>query len=132
MVTVRNEWPPNIKAIERTFGDLPPGVLFAWGPDTIYFPRGGPLPQWIVAHERVHHTQQGDDVEGWWERYLTDEVFRLDQEVEAHRAEWASAKVHIGDPNDRARHLFEMARRLSSPMYGGMVTFTEAKALIRS
>lgn len=133
--TIIHDWPPNIDAIRERFGKLPAGVLFCWG-DYIYWPNGGgrTLPDHLIAHEMVHQSQQWEHpqgVTGWWEDYLTDDVFRLQQELEAHQAEWLVAQHELRDPNARSQHLNTMASRLASPMYGKMVTFSEAKKLIR-
>ena len=80
-------FPPNVNQIEERFS-VGTGTIFTYAP-SVYVPSGRPLTGSLIAHERVHIGQQGDDPAAWWDRYLDDVEFRLEQEVEAHRAEWA-------------------------------------------
>lgn len=123
--------PPNREAIEARFGVLPGSVIFTYGPN-VYVPSGEPLTKALEAHEGVHVLQQGGDPEGWWNVYLSDDDFRLDQELAAHRAEWRVLSGSITDRNARVEGLRSVARRLASPMYGGLVTVSEAMRLIGS
>ncbi|MFP3947127.1 MAG: hypothetical protein ACLFWG_00220 [Longimicrobiales bacterium] len=122
--------PPNIREIRAAF-DLTGNEIFAWGPDTIFNPSGAHLSPALIAHETEHVRQQNGDPEAWWDRYLRDAEFRLDQEVVAHRAEWEAFKRQKANPRKRRRYLGELARRLASAMYGSMVSPSEARALIR-
>lgn len=121
--------PPNRSDIAARFGDLPDTVIFSYAPD-VYIPSGTPLTPPLAAHESVHIEQQGDDPDSWWDRYLRDDDFRLEQEVEAHRAEWRAAERTITDRNAAAREKIAIARRLASPLYGSLVTVPEALRLI--
>ncbi len=127
-IKIVNVYPPNIEQIRAAF-PLQGGELFAYG-DTIYHPCDYPLSMWIIAHEEVHQRQQGTDVEGWWDKYINDPAFRLDQELEAHRAEYRAFCHTQLDRNYRVRYLAEIARRLASPMYGSLITATEARTEI--
>lgn len=62
-------------------------VIFAWG-DTIFNPSVIAVTPSLLSHEAVHGRRQGQDVEGWWHRYIDDDQFRFDEEVLAHRAEY--------------------------------------------
>jgi hypothetical protein len=119
--------PPNYEAIVRAFGPLRPTVVFAYG-DAIYSPSGSNLSPDLIEHEKVHLRQQADvgGAEVWWERYITDPQFRLDQEVEAYRAQVA---WHT-DRASRRRCLRRVARDLASPMYGRIVTSAQARQLL--
>lgn len=103
-------------------------VVFAWGM-TIYNPTGAQLPRTLIAHEHTHGERQlaAGDVEAWWERYLTDPLFRLDEEIYAHHAEYQAFKRRHGH---RPRDLNMIAERLSSPLYGRLVTLEQAKHAI--
>jgi hypothetical protein len=118
-------WPPNIDQI-RAVLPVSEKNIFAYG-GTIYSPGSATLPAWLVAHESVHFEQQGRFPARWWKKFLKDEVFRLDQELEAHRVEWAAFRVLNRDRNTQAIYLSRMARRLSAPMYGGIITAAEAR-----
>lgn len=111
-----------------------PGVIFAWG-DRIYNPSGKPLPASIIAHEKIHLTQQApseDAVIAWWKRYLVDPAFRFDQEIPAHRAEYREYCRHDKSREGRnwmARHI---AGKLSGELYGKLCSFNEALKLIKA
>lgn len=122
--------PPNIDVVRKTF-TLSGKEIFAWG-DTIYNPSGGQLTSALIAHEKVHFKQQEGNPEDWWDKYLSDANFRLNQELEAHRVEYRTFCRENRDRNKQARYLFEISSRLASPMYGNMLTTKEAMKLIRS
>ena len=71
------ESPPLFDEISARFKLPPKGVIFAWG-DIIYNPSRIDIPHQLIAHEAVHSRRQDGDPEGWWRRYLVDDVFRLD------------------------------------------------------
>lgn len=112
--------------IEERFGPVSTGTIFTYAP-SVYVPSGRPLSGSLIAHERVHIEQQGDDPAAWWARYLSDDEFRLEQEVEAHRAEWAFCRRN----NQRGAKSM-IAKRLASPLYGSMITLQEALRVIES
>lgn len=124
-----NDYPPNHKEIEERFGPLPDGVIFTYG-DIIYSPKHTRLANHLIAHEEVHSRQQMDDPVGWWERYLVDDNFRLEQEVEAYREQYKYIRKFTPDGNVRIRLLYKISSDLSGSMYGSIVTFSEAKRLI--
>ncbi len=89
------------------------------------------IPPEKVVHELEHIKQQKKTgVNLWWELYLNKDSFRLEQEVEAYRAEYNFIKDNIKDKNARFEYLYELSRALSSSQYGNMVTFDEAQKLI--
>lgn len=120
--------PPNYAAIALVF-PLPFGTIFTYG-DTCYNPDRVYMSPAIVAHERVHVKQQGKDPEGWWLKYLTDPQFRYEQELEAHRVEWATATRYVKDRNKQLELVRPIAARLASSMYGNLVTSNEARKAI--
>ena len=127
-------WPPNIDSIRKVF-TVNRGIVFAYG-DTIYNPGGETLSGAVIAHEGVHETQQGDDVKGWWERYLVDAHFRFQQELEAHRMEYQVMIASAPSRNFRRLALSHVAKKLSAPLYGvggaGLVSFKRARDLLRT
>jgi len=127
-------YPPNFTKIARAFPVKgKPGILYSWG-DRIYNPSGISIPPWLIAHEEIHGQQQETPgVERWWDNYLDDTQFRLEQEVEAHRREyqWIADPEHHLEPHVQERYLFQMAERLASPLYGYLVTLDHAYALIK-
>lgn len=123
------DYPPNIDAIREVF-PLPKGVIFTYG-HTIYNPAGVHLDRPLIAHESVHMRQQGDDPAAWWERYLIDPEWRLQQELEAHRVEWHVFRIRCFSREKRNRFLFGLATRLASPMYGKLITIKDATREIK-
>jgi hypothetical protein len=121
--------PPLWAEINAEFNVAGKGVLFCWG-NTIYNPDRIDVRTALVAHEETHSKQQGDDVEGWWRRYIADPAFRLSQEIPAHQREFAFVCWDGANRKKRRGYLDNVARRLASPLYGGLVDFTQAKALI--
>lgn len=131
--------PPNFEAILEVIPDAAkPGIIFAYAPD-IYVPNpskfGGAfsrLPPSLVAHEKVHLAQQGFEggPPAWWSRYLTDPVFRFDQELLAHRVEYSWWKKHktIRQAYDA---LELIATRLASGLYKHPHSFELCKRLIQ-
>ena len=131
MIIVR-ERPPMFAEIVKAFPEADsPGALFTWG-NRIYNPSKANIPRELLAHEEVHHQRQGEEEAGiraWWERYLVDARFRLDEELPAHIAEY---KAFRGGRSGYSRKgmLHHIADRLSGPFYGGLVTYQEAVELI--
>ena len=128
-VTIKNFWPPNIDRIREDFPYLPHGVILAYD-NVIYNPHSGHIPRWLIAHEQTHFKQQGDDPDGWWENWLTDEQFRFEQELEAHRAEYQEFCKYKSSKTKKLKFLKELATRLSSELYGKIVSRTEAARMI--
>ena len=86
--------PPNFNELDAVFHIGTKPVIFAWG-QTIFNPNGGNVSAAILAHEAVHGHQQGDDIRGWWRRYIDDPTFRLEHGIPAHRVEYL-VLVHGG------------------------------------
>lgn len=86
----------------------------------------------LLSHEEVHTRQQGDDVEGWWDKYLSDKQFRYEQELEAYGIQY-KALIDSG-AKDRAKKwfLYMFASDLASPMYGELISINEAESKIRN
>lgn len=125
------DYPPMFNQIRIAFPDaVKPGVVFAWG-DTLYNPSNGKVPRELMAHEEIHAERQGkteSDIIDWWNRYLVDPGFRLDEELPAHQAEYRAYCKRHG--SGREKFLGHVAARLASPLYGGLVNFREAKNLV--
>ena len=127
-----HERPPNW---DKIYAELGPfyrtGIIFTYG-DTVYMPDGGELAPDLEAHEAIHVLQQADDPEGWWDKYLSDVVFRLGQEVQAHQAEYAYLKNEARLPRPvRRRAARNIAKRLSGPLYGNLINFGAALLLVK-
>ncbi len=111
-------FPPNYPAINRAFNVRGKPILFAYG--AIYNPSRIKIPDHLMAHEAVHIARQGDDPAAWWERYIGDRQFRLDEEIAAHQAECRHSP-HLAE---------DIAQRLASPLYGSLIGLAEARQLL--
>jgi hypothetical protein len=122
--------PPNYAELVEAFNP-DARTVFAWD-GTIYVPEGcaDRLPPDLVAHERVHFDQQQavGGPETWWRLYIDDPTFRLEQEVEAYRAQWRALKAR--PKRERFTRLYVMVCDLGGPMYGDLVTQAQARQLI--
>lgn len=125
---IAEEYPPLFDEIDAAFNVRGKPIIYAWG-RTIYNPMGVTITPALAAHEGVHCGQQGDDIEGWWRDYIADPEFRLLQEVAAHQAEYAWMAQN-GTRLDRRRARKAVARKLASPVYGGLITVARAQRLI--
>lgn len=148
------EHPPNIDDIDAAFHGVrdTSSILYTYG-DAIYTTSKAEIPEWIHEHEKVHSQRQYeiglktkeadgradisdeqcylDGADWWWSLYLRDPEFRLEEELLAHRIELEVFSRFYTDRNTRRLYLKSIAKRLSSGMYGRMVSFEKAKRLIR-
>ena len=127
------DFPPNYKAIDDKFHIANRQVVFAYG-DIIYNPKNLKLQDHIIAHEETHGRQHAAYPGGpaaWWERYLAESAFLLSQEVEAYANQLKFTRERYG--REQARWLLKIiAGDLSSAIYGNIVTFDQARNLIKS
>ena len=125
------DYPPLYEEIAAAFDIANRNVLFAWG-ETIYNPKDFDIAPELLAHEQVHAQRQGDDIEGWWRRYIDEPEFRFAEEVPAHIVEYQTLIANAGNNRKaRRRYLAYVAKRLASPLYGGLITASEAKKQIQ-
>ena len=130
------EKPPNWEAIKKFFPEVDSPnwkPIFCYG-DTIYNPTKQDLANRpdLIVHEEVHMKQQGKSPDFWWERYFLNPEFRLEQEVEAYRAQYKYMSKHIKDRETLAWFLSEISRDLSSELYGNIISKQDAWSRIRS
>jgi hypothetical protein len=123
-------FPPMYAEINKKFNVRGKPVIFTWS-DRIFNPSNVPIGPELMAHETVHSGQQGTEPEVWWSRYLIDVEFRLDQELPAHRAEFEACRSFY-DGRALERMLHRIADRISSPLYGSMIAYDEARRAIAS
>lgn len=120
------EYPPNYQQILQAFPIKDKkGVLFCHSP-FCYNPDNVDISSALMAHEDTHCAQQMNDPKNWWDIYIDDVNERLSWEMEAHIVEVGEAFSAIKDRNQRNSYLISAARRLSSPMYGALISFPEA------
>jgi len=120
---IANIPPPNYKEIQKHFpkARFEDGVLFTYG-DTCYCKKITPD---LIVHEETHAKQQIDP-EKWWSRYFVDKEFRLEQELEAYKNQLNYLKKQTKDRNVITRITYSIAKDLTSEVYGGMITHSEA------
>lgn len=125
---VINQPPPNYEEIKKHFpnSDFNRGVLFTYG-DTCYCKEITPD---LYVHEQVH-TEQQTNPEEWWARYYIDPQFRLEQELEAYRAQWKYLDHAFKDRNKKNDLVRQIAQQLSGPLYNNIIDFDEALALVK-
>lgn len=117
-----NVFPPNWMKLVQLFGARWGHTVVTYG-DTCYC--AGKLTPDLEVHESVHARQQTNPKE-WWERYYVDEAFRVEQELEAYRAQFKFLKGLISDRNILFKQRDRLARDLAGPMYGKCISFQEA------
>jgi hypothetical protein len=115
-VKIKRGLPPNYDRLAKHF-PMRGGEIFTYG-NKIYTPAR--LSKSLLAHEKIHVKQQLKmGVEAWWDKYILDEEFRFQQELEAHKAEFMMGG-----------NLKVIAERLASPLYGNLTTVRIAMELI--
>ena len=89
----------------------------------------------IIVHEKVHFAQQKEHgLDNWIEQYFENPQFRVNMEIEAYRAQ---LKEMIALAPQEAKTFVsnvvagQMAKALSSPMYGNVLTYKEALSKIQ-
>jgi uncharacterized protein YqgQ len=97
-------------------------IVFTYG-DTIY--TDSEMSVGLIAHELTHVFQQtimGKEI--WWHKYLTNDKFRMEQELSAYRQQYAIMAMKNKGDADMA--LQSMARDLSSKIYGNFISYEKA------
>lgn len=128
------DFPPNYPAIVGAIPEVAFGrPVFSWGTD-IYNPYRLTLDKHLNRHESVHgliqQPKEGSP-ERWWEKYLWEADFRLDQELEAYRAQLASFMTECRDREKVHRFVWALALQLSGPLYGRLLSHSEALKRLR-
>lgn len=89
------------------------------------------IPPDVLIHEEIHIRQQaGIEPMEYVERFLADKDFRRANELEAFQAQAKYLRENVKDRNDLAKRLHFIWLSISSPLYGNMITYEEAKNLI--
>lgn len=113
--------PPNYLKIATTLQNINPGVsikpIFTYG-RTIFNPSEAYLDPVIIAHEEVHaERQEKMGINNWWDRYLSDPAFRLEEESIAYRRQYRYAKKKLTDREKLSYYLGLLSADLASSMY---------------
>lgn len=138
-------FPPNWNKIKEKFPHAEAEqAVFCYG-EVLHNPFKARITRDLEVHEAVHCEQQGKDPEGWWNRYIADSVFRLDQEVQAYGLQLyhiKTTKVTKLDDFGREVEMYvprrvidwlldKIAKTLSGPLYGEICTYHQAHTRIR-
>ena len=125
------DFPPNYDALLKAFPAIKgKNVLFSYG-NKLYNPGSIMVPEFLIVHEQTHGTRQVKDVEGWWEQYIADPEFRLEEELMAHYMEQRFRLGLALNRRERRAILKQTAERLASPIYGPVVGKKKALELLR-
>ena len=130
MMQIVIDYPPIYDELKIAFPRIGRGVIFAWG-DKIYNPSNVNIPPQLIVHECAHARRQGNDVHGWWRRYIDEKEFRLAEEIAAHIVEM---EYLLGpNPNRQMRRQIvrSTAKRLSNPLYRYDISKAQAQVLLK-
>jgi hypothetical protein len=124
---IKNEKPPIYDKVKKVLDFDERHTVFTYG-DCIYNPAGITVTMDLHIHESTHQIQQQRlnilkrwlGPWRWWRRYLKDDKFRFDQELQAYRMQYGFMGPQIKDRNQRNDYLVALARQLMSPMYGSL------------
>lgn len=125
--------PPIYERLEEAFGKglWERGVLITYG-DTVHCAKGS-MSADLQEHEQVHIDRQAAYPGGhvaWWERYLIDPKFRLEEELAAYRVQVAYINRYTPNKRKRQDKLHWIAKSMSES-YGDMITYGQARNLLR-
>lgn len=129
---ISTEKPPIYDAVTLAFGNEPKTAIFTYG-DTIYNPNNFKLADHIIEHEKIHIEQHAKYPGGpaeWWNRYLSDDAFRLDQEARAYGRQYSFC-CQKGISRQQKRALLKgLGKILSGQLYNKLLPLEDAKELI--
>lgn len=129
---ISTQFPPNYDLIRFAFPDCEKyRATFCYG-DTIYNPFAVNILPDVEHHESIHSKQQGDRPDIWWNKYITDPQFRLEQEIEAYGEQYAFAKTLVKRVKMIDWLKGRLAMSLSGGLYGNLISYGEAEAKIRN
>lgn len=125
------DYPPNYEIIKKAFNlGEHENVVFTYG-DTLHVPQGEKtkIDKPLMAHEETHALQQSKMTpQWWWDEFMSNPQFRLEQELEAYREQYKA--MQNLPAQKRANYLTHIATDLSSEIYGKLLTFEQAVAVI--
>lgn len=125
-----NHIPAIYPRLKKAFGiSWDKGIIITYG-EGVYCKH--PLPDYKIAHEQVHVEQQlAIGADKWWNKYIADKEFRLAQEIEAYQVEFNFIKTHMAGSSERDEIIDRIYRALSSSIYGNIISYEEAKQIIK-
>ena len=109
-------------------------AIFTYG-DTIHNPFNVALDAELIRHEETHMEQQEghpDVAKVWWDRYIQDPQFRLDQEAEAYGAQYKLyTQLEIVE-RESVSFLFAPSTFGARPLIGYTVVWGGVKFTVKS
>ncbi len=108
----------------------PKNTVATYG-DILYNPGCHEISTHLMAHEETHTVQQGDSPDAWWDKYLKDPKFRLEQEIEAYANQYASYCKKQNRHERQWKYLVSLAEFLSGRMYDNLLSLEEAMEIIK-
>mgnify|MGYP001615734404 CR=1 FL=1 len=123
---------PNFQELKDKF-NVGDDTIIAYG--NKIFVKDKTLSRDLLVHELTHCERQRFDeasARRWWEKYMEDNDFRLQEEIVAYRNQYDFCLKVFKDRNKRAKILWTMANELSSLRYGNVVNHNEAMNLIKN
>jgi hypothetical protein len=99
--------------------------MFAYAPN-IHAKDIDSLEDDVIEHELVHIRRQGDDPQVWWERFLTDPAFRLEEELVAYKRQYNYLKGKKIDRNVLDKRVRTWSHNLSGRAYGFLTDYQSA------
>lgn len=130
MKILTKQYPPNWLMIKIALPNIEKyKPIFAYG-DTIYNPFERTITKDMEVHESVHTRQQGDTISEWWDKYLLDPSFRLEQEVEAYSVQYVFFKENANNGRLSKWLKSKIAEALSGESYGNLISYNAAESRI--
>lgn len=124
---------PNLEELKKTFKVDENNLIISYG-DRI-FVKGKRLSPDLLVHELTHCDRQGfkeDTAKRWWERYMREVQFRLEEEVIAYKNQYEYCLKVYKDRNKQAKILWSLAGHLAGSQYGNLISHSDAMLLINS
>lgn len=129
---LKRELPPNYEAIAKTLNPNE-NTVFTYG-NTLYAPNitdDKQIEDHLWIHEETHEKQQINP-QKWWNRYIAEPEFRMDQELEAYGNQYAFVCKKNLNAKIKKGFLERIASDLCSSLYGNLLTQAEAESKIRN
>ncbi len=126
------DYPPMIEEIDAKFHVMGKKVIYSWG-DKLYNPNKLHVTDALANHEAFHGDRQIEcGVEEWWKLYIADKDFRMGEEVFAHAIEYYTMSLDQSlNRKQRRSALPLIAKKLAGPLYGNMMSVSEAMRMIK-
>ena len=141
----KNTFPPNWNKIKSAFPNAEAEqAVFCYG-SVLHNPFNAQITRDLEIHEAVHSRQQDKDPEGWWDKYISDPSFRVEQEIQAYGLQMyhlKTTKVLKQDEKGRTVEMYipsrviswyldKIAETLSGPLYNHAIDYHKAHSRVR-